>query len=69
MRVFNIFTVGLLLAAALIMAATFVMAYLNGGQVIVDVNQYGEAKAELCLIGVSLICGVVTLVNLLRRNV
>jgi len=66
-EIFDIVTVGLLLAAAIVMLATFLVAFFNGMCVLVTINEYGEANAELVLLTVTVLCGIVTLVRMFRR--
>jgi len=67
MQIFDIVTVGLLLAAALVMLYIFLIAYFNGMRVLVTINDIGEADAEFVLLTLSVPCGVVTLVRMFRR--
>ena len=67
MQIFDIVTVGLLLAAASSFLYTFLLAYFNGMSVAIYINLIGEADAELVLITITVPCGVVTLVRMFRR--
>ena len=67
MQIFDIATVVLLLAAAATFLTTFLIAYFNGMQVVVTINDCGEANAELVMISLSVLCGFVTLFRMLRR--
>jgi len=67
MKIFDVITVGLLIAATITMLATFLRAYFDGMSVLVTINDHGEATTELVLLIVTIVCGIVTLVRMIRR--
>ena len=67
MRYFDCFAVAFLWALSVGITMTFFTAYLTGGEVLVQVNNYGEGLIEAIIIPIVMIMGTITLVRVLRR--
>jgi len=67
MKIFESISVMLLLAATVVYYIQFMIAYVNGGKVLMDINSIGEATFELVLLNIILICGIITLIRVTKR--
>ena len=67
MKIFESISIMLLLAVSIFFFAVFLVAYINGGKVIMDINSIGEATLELVTPSAILICGIITLIRVTRR--
>ena len=68
MRYFDCFAVAFLWSLSLTMTITFFTAFLSGGEVLVQVNNYGEGWYEAIMIPIVMIMGTITLITILRRS-
>ena len=67
MKIFDIFTVSVLLGTAIVLLVTFLTAFCSDMTVLIGINEYGEAIPELVLLIVIVVCGIVTWVRMFRR--
>ena len=66
-KIFEIVSTGLLLSVFITFLATFIVAFINGGRITIDINLIGEAHYELVMLSVIFVCGIITIVRQLRR--
>ncbi len=57
-----------LISNSLVLFYTFFIAYLNDFQVLININQFGEAHLEFFLIPISIILGIYSIVSLYKLN-
>lgn len=60
-KVFIGFGLGSLLAMSSVLFFVCIMAFLNGGHVIIAIDNYGESVAEMVLMAVCLIAGALSI--------
>jgi len=68
MRVFELFSVGLLLSLAIHTIIMFFMAFFNDDSVLMTINDYGEKWIEAILFPIFIVMGIVTLIRIARRT-
>jgi len=64
---FEVLSVAGLFGASLFLFIEFLVAYFNGYQVSLTINDYGEAHFELVMLIIVILCGLITLIRMLRR--
>lgn len=57
-----------LISNSLVLFYTFFIAYFNDYQVLINVNNFGEAHLELFLIPISIILGIYSIIALYNLN-
>ena len=68
MRIFELFSVGLLLSLAIHTLIMFFLAFFNGDRVVMTINDYGEKWIEAVLFPIFIAMGIVTLIRIARRT-
>ena len=66
-KIFESVSVMLLLVVSIIFSINFLIAFMNGSKVIIDINSIGEAPYELAIIVVILAFGLITLIRITKR--
>jgi len=68
MKLFELFSVGLLLSLAIHTIIMFFLAFFNGDKVLMTINDYGEKWIEAVLFPIFIVMGTVTLIRIARRT-
>lgn len=58
-QLIELFILTMMMAVNVTFFVTFLVAYLNGMTIIIQINRYGEANVELVLFGLTLLLGAV----------